>query len=83
LDSVRDAWSQRAMRPATIVVTRPLTKGSPQVRCIEWDDIVQTFATYASKTYASKTYASKTYASKTYDSNQSFAMSVGGGHTNR
>ena len=59
----QECQSQRAMRPASIVVPGPLTKGSPHVRCVQWDEIVQAFASYAS--------------------NQPFAMSVGGGHTNR
>jgi len=63
LDYIRNAWSQRAMRPATVLVRNPLTKGSPQLRFVQWDEIVQAFAAYAS--------------------NQPFAMSVGGGRTNR
>ena len=63
MDLIRNARSQRAMRPASIVVAGPLAKGSPHVRCVQWDEIVQAFASYAS--------------------NQPFAMSVGGGHTNR
>lgn len=33
------------MRAASIVMSHPLTKNSPKMRCIEWDDIVQAFAT--------------------------------------
>src|ERR1700760_2292168 len=36
------------MRPASIVMTGPLTKGSPQMRCVQWNEIVQAFAAYAS-----------------------------------
>jgi hypothetical protein len=33
------------MRASAIVMANPLTKDSSQMRCVEWDDIVQTFAT--------------------------------------
>ncbi len=39
------------MRAASIVMIRPLTKNSPQMRCIERNNIVQAFAIPASGTH--------------------------------
>src|ERR1700756_1079121 len=36
------------MWPPSIVVTGPLTEGPPQMRCVQWDEIVHAFASYAS-----------------------------------